>query len=184
MELAWILKRNALIFSIALAVVVAFIGFVIVPDLLSRTPRDSAQNDLGLAPPPIKVAGLEFGQIVKGQKALAEIDKLHGKDIQIKAGYIVQYHGTRSGKSATLWVGQTANVSQAKIFVEQMTSRIKAGNTPFQMREEKQVNGRLIYTMFGLNQAQFVYSLKDKVIWLSADDDLAERALEDVVNFY
>jgi hypothetical protein len=46
------------------------------------------------------------------------------------------------------------------------------------------VNGRTLYELTGMGQRHYYFQSNNLVVWLAADDPIAETALAGALNFY
>lgn len=127
---------------------------------------------------PTQVAGLSMVSVTKGSQAIQEISKLHGEEFVLESGAIGVY-----GKDhqITVWVARTR---QAGEMFSTMKNKIAQGNSPFQLTGERHLDGYLIDQLDGMGQANFYFQSGDRVIWLAANQNLAENALQQIFNFY
>ncbi len=70
--------------------------------------------------------------------------------------------------------------------VHAMTDKILKGRSPFTPTGTHDVDGRTVYALAGMGQQHVYFQSGNLVIWLAApmDEALAEKALEDVLQFY
>jgi len=85
---------------------------------------------------------------------------------------------------AMLWVaGVPAKVMAARM-VNEMEQAIANGESPFTPTGTRRVNGRTLYELTGMGQRHYYFQSGSLVVWLAADDPIAETALADALNFY
>ncbi len=131
----------------------------------------------GALPIPNELAGLPLAHSQKGSEARAQIERLHGKSIPIKDGYVAHY-GTQS-PVAMLYVSQARNEGVARQQVEQMTMRIQASNGPFTHLRESTRFGMTVYSTLGQGQVHYYFRRGATVVWVAADTIIAQPALAD-----
>jgi hypothetical protein len=165
-------KRSIAFFLICLGALV-FIGSVAY--LLS-----SAQTStLNL---PQTLIDLPLVNATYGPEAVAEINRLHGKQFEQTTGAMGTY---RNGvANATLWVSQFPGRVIAQQIVEAMRAKIAEGNSPFTPTGAQLQGNRTVYSLDGMGQQHFFFQSNDLVIWLSADPGVASQALRKMLEVY
>ena len=129
---------------------------------------------------PDSVAGVPLARNTVGVEAVAEVTRLHGKEFPLTSGAMAIY----GNGAVTLWVsGAPADLMAAEM-VRAMTDKIAEGRSPFTPMDVRQINGRAIYELAGMGQQHFYFQSGSLVIWLAADEAIAEKALEEAAAFY
>ncbi|GAV23623.1 hypothetical protein cpu_21330 [Carboxydothermus pertinax] len=119
---------------------------------------------------------------VKGDAAIAAVNDLHGKIIDIKAAEVITYRNF--AEDARIWISQAYTVSDAVYLCELMDRKIKAsiGKSPFSYPESFKQQGIKIYKTYGMGKVHYYYQSKDKVFWLELPpeqhQELLAKALE------
>jgi hypothetical protein len=131
---------------------------------------------------PERVAGLPLVQADYGAAAVAEVTRLHGQSFRLTSGA----HGVygRAGETATLWVTGAPSRLIAGRMVTAMAEAIETRESPFTPLGLRRVNGRPVYELTGLGQRHYYFRSAAIVIWLAADEGLAETALAEALAFY
>ncbi len=124
---------------------------------------------------PEKLGALALTQTAMGASALVEFAQLHGKGFDLVGGYRASYAGASS--QATLWVGQAKDGQAASAMVEQMATKIGAGNQIFKDLQPLDIGGRMLYSASGQGQEHFFYAVNDKIVWVAVDAAQAFDAL-------
>lgn len=125
---------------------------------------------------PYALGGLGiYGAATQGPEAVAQMARLHGKDVELKDGYVSHYRA--SGRDAVLYVGQAQSATAASDLTERMRALIARGGTPFQQLSQLTVDGRVIYRVVGLGAEHYFYTSDDKSIWLTVAGGGAEDVL-------
>ncbi len=158
--------------ALGVLLMVGAIGLWLFPNLAAQPPSAEAVPD--------SVAGKPLSQKTVGPAAIEEVSQLHGKAFPLTAAAVAQYGGSQ----VTLWVAGAASDSAAAELVQSMTSRIAEGGSPFTPQGTRQVDGRSVYVLTGMGQRHFYFQARSLVIWLAADETLAEQALGQVNQFY
>lgn len=129
---------------------------------------------------PEQLAGLPLSSQMTGPQAVADFSNLHGKQFPLTSGAV----GIYGDHQATLWVaGAPLNLMAARM-VTAMRDKIAEGNSPFTPRGEYQDNQRTIYILEGMGQKHFYFQSQNLVIWLAADADIADAALQQLKEIY
>ncbi len=133
------------------------------------------------APLPEQLAGLPLARHTFGAAAVEEINHLHNLQFPLVSGAVGEYG---DGKQAVVWASGTVNTFAAVRLTAAMTARINEGNSPFSLPVEVQVDGRKVYALDGLGQKHFYFRSGSLLIWLAADEEIAEQALSECLAFY
>ena len=131
-------------------------------------------------PTPRTVSALPRVRELSGQRAIENIQQLHGVDIQLIDGYVAIY----GNQNVVLWVADAGNINGAAELTELMREHIDEGRSPFQPLGDFELEGRVVYALDGLGQAHYYWQAENLVLWLAADVELAEGALPEVVSHY
>jgi len=130
---------------------------------------------------PESIAGVPLKTADYGSQAVAEITRLHQKDLLVSSGAKGLYG---NDGQISLWVAGFSSDATASQSLNSMTEKISLGISPFSFIGQKQVAGRPINELEGMGQKHFYFQSGKSVIWLATDVELADRALKDVLNFY
>jgi hypothetical protein len=131
-------------------------------------------------PTPAKLAGLAHSRIVTRNAAVQEIQQMHGKNFEFTGASVVDYDAGR----VRLWVAELRDSSQAEAMIQAMYDSIVLGKSPFTFIQQQGFGGRTIYGLEGLGQVHFYFQSGSRVVWLGADPDLAEAALDETLSFF
>ncbi len=133
----------------------------------------------GKPPVPPALGGLKLDHYLKGEEALREIERLHGKKINVKEGYVAHYEGGES--KAMLYISRASSGSQEEGQVKRMAEGIRKGGTPFYHLKGSRQDGINLYSAIGLGQIHYFYRTGNKVVWLAADPPVARSALSSLL---
>lgn len=115
-------------------------------------------------PAPGVLAGHELDSVMVGAEALADINQLHGKEIEdILYAWVGHYHG-----GATVWLASAAREDVASQMLEDMVEGIKKGGSPFTGLAAGEHEGRQFYSVTDGRQMHFFYRSGFNVIWVAA----------------
>lgn len=128
-------------------------------------------------PLPDHLGPVRLVETVEGPAAMAQVAKLHGKDIALANAYVGHYE--EEGARATVYVSISRTRSDAASLYKLMTVKIGKGNAVFTgLRKATTTNGLEGYSLQGMGQEHFYY-LKDKeVVWVAADPTIAGAVLD------
>lgn len=173
-------NRKAMVIAvqvfIGLAVLIAVVGGLW--DQAQKPPEVSAVSDAaaGAAGIPAQIAGLRRAETMTGPQAMAELQELHRKDVEVAGGWIAHY-----GKEATVWMGEARDETTAIQLLDAMNRRIQAGNQYFTGLRQIQVEGRPVFTVVGQGQRHYYYRQGRQLIWLAVPNGREEAFLKDAL---
>ncbi len=137
-------------------------------------------GNAGAAPVPDALAGSPLSQLSTGEAAVAEVARLHGKDFPLTSGAMAVY----GDGEAMLWVSGTLLRWTAAEMVRAMEEKIALGRSPFTPTGTRDADGRTVYALTGMGQQHFYFQSGNLVVWLAADDPVADQALAQTLKFY
>lgn len=129
---------------------------------------------------PDAIAGIPLSGKLIGEKAVTEIQRMHGVDFPMTGGAVAVY----GDQNIILWVSGTSAKSQAEQLIQRMEVSIAEGRSPFTPNGVRVFDGHAVYDLTGLGQRHFYFQSGDLVIWLAADEGIADRALKETLQFY
>ena len=127
---------------------------------------------------PGEVAGLPLEGSIYGGPALAELSWMHGQEFQLNEGAVGSYG------EATLYVAGTPLSFMAKRMMVDMRDKIVGSETPFTPLNEMKYGSRTVYELVGMGQQHYYFRSGNLVIWLAANEQVAELALQEALDFY
>jgi hypothetical protein len=129
---------------------------------------------------PVQLAGLPLSSQMTGPQAVADFSNLHGEQFPLTSGALGIYGNNR----ATLWVAGAPLDLMAARLVAAMRDKIAEGNSPFTPSGEYQDNHRTVYALEGMGQKHYYFQSHNLVIWLAADANIADAALQQLKEIY
>lgn len=125
---------------------------------------------------PERLGALELVTFSEGPEALAEVNKLHGADIELVSAYIAQY--AHQGEQAKVWVSRAESAEAAEELTARMVREIENGNGVFANLVRISVSGQDVFQVQGPGGENFFYNSRkagEMVVWLTikAADTLA-----------
>lgn len=143
--------------------------------LLFLRPVVSTGNSL-----PQSIGSLQLKKLQGGREAREEIDRLHGKQLPFRQGYIGTYRAER-GK-AKLWVSEYGTEKEAAEATGKMAEGMKRSKQKnFWHFQQIQIQGVPVFFVVGMGQAHYFFRKGLRVIWLAVDPPLAKGAIRDLV---
>ena len=130
------------------------------------------------APLPGEVAGLSLEGRTYGGPALAELSWMHGQEFQLTQGAVGSYG------EVTLYVAGTPLSFMAGWMMVDMRDKIARSESPFTPLTERKYGSRTVYELVGMGQQHYYFRSGNLVIWLAANEQLAELALQEALDFY
>lgn len=137
------------------------------------------------APPamPPALGGLPRTHALQGQEALQEINRLHGKSIPSRDGFVAHYE--RDGAVAMLYVTRAYLGPIARWQLSRMVNGIERGKANVEGRfthlKAREQDGLTLYSALGLGQVHYFYRSGAMIVWLAADPQVARPALTDTI---
>lgn len=138
----------------------------------------------GAAPSmPAALGGLPQMHALQGEEAIREINRLHGKSVPSRDGFVAHYE--RDGAMAMLYVSQAYLAPIARWQFSRMVEGIRRGESSaegrfFQLKVREE-GGLTLYSAVGLGQVHYFYRSGARIVWLATDPEVAHRTLADVV---
>lgn len=141
----------------------------------------NVNTEISSVPIPAQVSGLSMISEATGSAAVQEFSQLHGKSIPVLSGSKASYG---PGSRITLWVAGTDSPTTARQLFDAMRNMIAQGNSPFQPTSTRVMGNRTIYALDGMGQKHFYFLSGKYLIWLASNSEMADQALQQVLNFY
>jgi hypothetical protein len=96
------------------------------------------------------------------------------------------------GDYGDLWTQPGGKTLGWKVFLKpvagkmmiDMRDKIALVTSLFTSTAERQQADRMAYALDGMGQKHFYYQSRKLIIWLAADENIAEQALEETLEFY
>ena len=127
---------------------------------------------------PETIEELRRVQLVTGIKALEKINKLHGKEIEVKEGVIGTYQAGNE-PPAMVWISRSKTPGIARHQTEVMIDRmLSAPHSPFHHPTQREMQGINICQFQGMGQIHYIFCRHDLVYWISAAASQGDRLLQ------
>jgi hypothetical protein len=163
------------------AVALIVFGVILVVFAIVYPYGDSANEETPDIQLPEEIAGQPVRAEAHGLQAIENITNLHGVEFELTGGAVGGY-GTEG--EITLWVSSSGTEAAATQLVIEMRNKIAQGDSPFEPVGEETIGGRKVYQLESFGQAHFYFQSGDLVIWLAADQTLADMSLAELLAFY
>ncbi len=131
---------------------------------------------------PLVLGGLQLVKTVTGDEGLAQVSRLHGKDVGMEQGYIAHYGGNPN--KATLWVGWAENDATAQALTDLMTSKIGPDHPIFRDFQAFTFGGRRVYAVTGQGQQHYYFRSGRAVVWVAVDSTAVQEVLHDTLKLF
>ncbi len=139
---------------------------------------------------PEQLGNLELISTVRGAEAMAQINRLHGLDIDLADAFVAvyihssPYHGN---SHATIWVGRAENAEAASRLTQRMVDSISEGDSAFNNLQRLTVASHEVFQVDGSGGRHFFYSSqkqREVVVWLTLEADDPLPILREAVKIF
>jgi hypothetical protein len=104
-----------------------------------------------------------------GDEAKQQISHLHGKDIKIQNGYILEYQNIDQ-KSAIVWISESPSINDAKQLFTKMNELMDKSKM-YTDHRTIEIDGLTLEYVFGMDMDNYYYQKGQLVIWIAAPVD-------------
>ncbi len=126
---------------------------------------------------PQRLGTLELIGTIEGSEALAQVNRLHGADIELVSVYIAEYAHASSpyhsgDERLTVWVGRTESRDAAAELTRRMTEGIERGGSGFSNLQRLTIADHEVFRVEGPGGEHFFYSSREqreRVVWLTVE---------------
>jgi hypothetical protein len=137
-------------------------------------------NPAAAALPPM-LGGMPIQGAVYAGQAVETIDQMHNQSFPLSSGAVGVYGPFNE---AVLYISGAPTEALAERMTVEMTERISESETPYTPTGEEMIGAIRVYVLEGHGQQHFYFRAGDLLVWLAADEWLAEQALLDCIQFY
>lgn len=153
------------------------ISFVLVFLLLLPTVV-SAADLAGLFPE--KVGDQQRIQLITGEEAQVEVDKLHGKALPAEESAVARYAAGGQGRPAEVWVSRVESEQEARRQTGQMVHLMYENpKSPFKNPRRIDHESIPVYRFEGMGQSHLIWFKGDLVYWVSAAPEKEKAMLRE-----
>ena len=132
---------------------------------------------------PERLGELELVSIIEGPEALAQIEKLHGTDINLVEAQVASY-ARGSTERITVWVSRAESSDDAAELTRMMVEGINRGNSVFSNLQRLTVSSHEVFQVDGHGGEHFFYNSREpreRVVWLAIEAGDTRLILEQVI---
>ena len=131
---------------------------------------------------PQSIGSLRLEQLESGEEARREIDRLHGRQLNFRKGYIGIYKDKEGNRKGKLWVSEYDSEMEATKAIGKMARRVQAkeGGEFWHFRVIS-IEGTRVYFVLGMGQAHHFFQKGKKVIWLAVEPSEARQTIRDLI---
>ena len=158
-----------------------FAGILLISATIGYWRFDKAIQHPSAAPLPEQVTNLPLANKSTGQQAVWELTRMHQKGFPLASAAVGMYGNDHQ---VMLWVSGAPIAPLAGRMLVSMREKIAEGRSPFTPSGERVDGDRLIYELEGTGQVHFYFQSGKLLVWMAANPDLAEEALDEVLTFY
>lgn len=83
-----------------------------------------------------------------------------------------------------LWVSGAPITPLAGRMLVSMREKIAEGRSPFTPIGERKEGNRIVYELDGMGQVHFYFQSGKLLVWMAANPELSDKALEEALKFY
>ncbi len=128
---------------------------------------------------PKRLGSLPLRQEIRGEKARAVINNMHGKGVTPKDNMIAAYENTNG--AATVYLSVYDNQTESEKTFTQMVQGIEKGTGPFTELQTITVQGQQVSFCLGFGQAHYFFSMEESMYWITADFAVAEESVAELI---
>lgn len=123
--------------------------------------------------PPESVGPMHRVQLVTGDAAQAEVDKLHGKALPAEASVVARYAVPgEKGRPAEVWISRVESENEARRQTGQMVHLMYENpRSPFKNPRRMDHRGNAVYRFEGMGQAHLIWYKHALVYWISVSPE-------------
>lgn len=129
---------------------------------------------------PPDIGDLKLTKVVSLDDALKEVDRIHGRKIELEKAVIAYYQGKYG--QAVIWWAQSATESLAQDQMKKMIEKINTTKTtPYSNYKKFSWNGLTIHSYLGKGQAHYTYLDGKETYWISANPMVIDTILHTIM---
>ena len=114
---------------------------------------------------------------------------MHGESFPVLSGAKAVYG---PGNEVIIWAAGTASIADTRKLLEEMRDKIAnseaassaASRSPFQPTGVRTDANRDVYALDGMGQKHFYFQSGKYLVWLAANPEIAEQALQEALVFF
>ncbi len=127
---------------------------------------------------PERLGDMQLIRLIAGERAIEEVNRLHGREIPVKEAWIALYRKDKLS-SAMIWVSESFNIPQAAEQTGVMMKKIMHNSrSPFHHLEIERRSDIKIYLFSGMGQRHAVFRKGVRIYWISATRNIFRGVLD------
>ncbi len=129
---------------------------------------------------PRQMVGYKQTLVLRDAGGLAEVQRLTERSIAVRSGGFAVY----GGGAVSVWAASAQDTAAARQWVDDVSARIAAGDSPFHADSVSIIGGREVRMFSGIGQRHFWFRAGRHVVWLASNAGHATEALDEALKFY
>lgn len=130
---------------------------------------------------PQNFAGMQRIQLYSDAQAIDDISKLHGKNIELKQGYVVSYQGDR--QVMRLWLSLSPTPAKAQELFQVMDEKMKYSQV-FSGRKKLPIDNVDVVYVYGMDMANYYYVIDNRVYWFAISGENSLQTLRQALKTF
>ena len=124
---------------------------------------------------PKSLGALQVQEEIRGERANAIINSMHGKRVTPRDNMIAKYESNNG--TATVYLSVYQGSPESEKTFQQMVNGIEKGTSPFADLKRLTLYDNNVAFCIGFGQAHYFFAIDESVYWLTADFAVAEEAV-------
>lgn len=129
---------------------------------------------------PEEFSGLKLVEHLTGAEAINFVNRLHFNSVTSEKNEIGFYSGEKG--NAIIYITYYSDENSASDNYEKMTRKISPENSIFERGSFFEVSGRKVYRTFGMGQTHYVFTISNRLFWISAENAWARKFLDEYID--
>lgn len=154
-------------------IVLSFFGVIFLMVVLLSVSFPETKKAFGI---PNQIGSYSLTTKMEGDEAIQHISQLHGKDIQIKNGYILEYQNDNQ-EFSVVWISESTSENEAKKLFNKM-NKLMDQSKMYSDHQIIEVDGSTIQYVFGMDMDNYYYQKGSQVIWISVPMDVNQKFIK------
>jgi hypothetical protein len=113
---------------------------------------------------------------MEGDQAIQQISHLHGKDIKIQNGYILEYQNIDQ-KSAIVWISESPSIHEAGKLFKRM-NKLMDKSKMYSNHRTVEIDGSSVEYVYGMDMDNYYYQKGQQVIWMAVPVDQKQEFIK------
>lgn len=132
-------------------------------------------------PLPAEFESLTLDKKLTGKEAKDFLLRMHQGVVGSDKNEIGFYSGSEGG--ATIYISYFDDKFIAQDEFKRMTDKIAGGNTEFTNGDVFYIDGLKIYKCLGYSQSHFIFSLENRLFWLTSETSIIRKLISDYLDY-